>query len=104
MAAGSSAADAIVPIEEVLLLPGVPSLATWEANDPLAQLPEALQQRLASLLDELKALYGPPSQAITDAERARNQLAVTQAEVAKTVAEAEGEARSAIERARGEAE
>ena len=44
------------------------------------------------------------TQAITDAERARNQLAVTQAEMAKTVAEAEGEARSAIERARGEAE
>lgn len=44
------------------------------------------------------------TQAITDAERARNQLAVTQAEVAKTVAQAEGEARSAIERARGEAE
>jgi regulator of protease activity HflC (stomatin/prohibitin superfamily) len=44
------------------------------------------------------------TQATTDAERARNQLAVTQAEVAKTVAEAEGEARSAIERARGEAE
>jgi regulator of protease activity HflC (stomatin/prohibitin superfamily) len=44
------------------------------------------------------------TQAITDAERARNQLAVTQAEVAKSVAEAEGEARSSIERARGEAE
>lgn len=44
------------------------------------------------------------TQAITDAERARNQLAVTQAEAAKTVAEAEGEAKSAIERARGEAE
>ena len=44
------------------------------------------------------------TQAITDAERARNQLAVTQAEVAKTVAEAEGDARSAIEHARGEAE
>jgi len=44
------------------------------------------------------------TQAITDAERARNQLAVTQAEMAKTVAEAEGQARSAIERARGEAE
>jgi regulator of protease activity HflC (stomatin/prohibitin superfamily) len=44
------------------------------------------------------------TQAITEAERARNQLAVTQAEVAKSVAEAEGEARSAIERARGEAE
>ncbi|MBV9339766.1 MAG: SPFH domain-containing protein [Acidobacteria bacterium] len=44
------------------------------------------------------------TQAITDAERARNQLAVTQAEVAKAVAAAEGEARSAIERARGEAE
>ncbi len=44
------------------------------------------------------------TQAITEAERARNQLAVTQAEVAKTVAQAEGDARSAIERARGEAE
>ncbi len=44
------------------------------------------------------------TQAITEAERARNQLAVTQAEVAKSVAEAEGEARSQIERARGEAE
>jgi len=55
------------------------------------------------------------TQAITEAERARNQLAVTQAEMAKAVAEAEGEARSqvaraqgdatsAIERARGEAE
>lgn len=44
------------------------------------------------------------TQAITDAERARNQLAVTQAEVAKSVAEAEGEAKAAIEHARGEAE
>ena len=53
-------------------------------------------------------------QAITEAERARNQLAVTQAEMAKTVPEAEGEARSQveprregtsmIERAHGEAE
>jgi regulator of protease activity HflC (stomatin/prohibitin superfamily) len=43
------------------------------------------------------------TQAITEAERARNQLAVTQAEVAKTVAEAEGEARSQVERARGDA-
>ncbi|MEO8778457.1 MAG: hypothetical protein ABI389_07265, partial [Rhodanobacter sp.] len=65
--ADPSPADAIFPIEEVLLRPGVLSLVTWAANDPLAQLPEALQQRLASLLDELKTLYGPPSQAITDA-------------------------------------
>jgi regulator of protease activity HflC (stomatin/prohibitin superfamily) len=43
------------------------------------------------------------TQAITEAERARNQLAVTQAEMAKAVAEAEGEARSEVERARGEA-
>lgn len=43
------------------------------------------------------------TQAITEAERARNQLALTQAEMAKTVAEAEGEARSQVERARGEA-
>src|SRR5690348_1033480 len=44
------------------------------------------------------------TQAITEAERARNQLAVTQAEMAKTVAEAQGEANSAIERARGDAQ
>jgi regulator of protease activity HflC (stomatin/prohibitin superfamily) len=43
------------------------------------------------------------TQAITEAERARNQLAVTQAEMAKIVAEAEGQARSEVERARGEA-
>ena len=39
----------------------------------------------------------------TEAERARNQRAVTQAEMAKAVAEAEGEARSQIARAHGEA-
>jgi regulator of protease activity HflC (stomatin/prohibitin superfamily) len=44
------------------------------------------------------------TQAITEAESARNQLAVTQAEVAKMVAQAEGDAKSQIERARGEAE
>ena len=43
------------------------------------------------------------TQAITEAERARNQLAITQAEMAKMVAEAEGQARSEVERARGEA-
>jgi regulator of protease activity HflC (stomatin/prohibitin superfamily) len=43
------------------------------------------------------------TQAITEAERARNQLAVTQAEMAKSVAEAEGEAKSQIARAQGEA-
>ena len=44
------------------------------------------------------------TQAITEAERARNQLAVTQAEMNKEVAQAEGEAKGQIERARGEAE
>ncbi len=43
------------------------------------------------------------TQAITEAERARNQLAVTQAEMAKAVAEAEGEAKSQIARAQGQA-
>lgn len=43
------------------------------------------------------------TQAITEAERARNQLAVTQAEMAKIVAEAEGQARSEIARAQGDA-
>jgi regulator of protease activity HflC (stomatin/prohibitin superfamily) len=44
------------------------------------------------------------AQAIQDAERARNELAKTEAEAAKTVAEAEGEAKAAVTRANGEAE
>src|ERR1700761_8542886 len=44
------------------------------------------------------------AQAVQDAERARNELAKTQAEAAKTVAEAEGEAKAAVTRANGEAE
>jgi regulator of protease activity HflC (stomatin/prohibitin superfamily) len=51
----------------------------------------------------IEQAIGQKTQAITEAERARNQLALTQAEMAKIVAQAEGEARSAIERARGEA-
>lgn len=44
------------------------------------------------------------AQAIQDGERARNELAKTQAEAAKTVAEADGEAKAAVTRANGEAE
>jgi regulator of protease activity HflC (stomatin/prohibitin superfamily) len=44
------------------------------------------------------------ARAIQDAERARNELAMTQAEAAKKVAEAEGDAQSQINRAKGEAE
>ncbi|WP_245818088.1 SPFH domain-containing protein [Granulicella rosea] len=44
------------------------------------------------------------AQAIQDAERARNELAKTQAEAAKTVAEAEGNAKAEVTRAQGEAE
>ena len=44
------------------------------------------------------------AQAIQDVERARNELAKTQAEAAKTVAEADGEAKAAVRRANGEAE
>jgi len=44
------------------------------------------------------------AQAIQDAERARNELAKTEAEAAKTVAEAEGEAKAEVTRAQGEAE
>ena len=44
------------------------------------------------------------AQAIQDAERARNELAKTQAEAAKQIAEAEGEAKSSVTRAQGEAE
>jgi len=44
------------------------------------------------------------ARAIQEAERARNELAMTQAEAAKKIAEAEGDAQSAINRAKGEAE
>ncbi len=44
------------------------------------------------------------AQAIQDAERARNELAKTQAEAAKQIAAAEGDAKSAVTRAQGEAE
>jgi regulator of protease activity HflC (stomatin/prohibitin superfamily) len=44
------------------------------------------------------------AQAIQDAERARNELAKTQAEAAKQVAAADGDAKAAVTRAQGEAE
>lgn len=44
------------------------------------------------------------ARAVQEAERARNELAMTQAEAAKKIAEAEGDAQSAINRAKGEAE
>ncbi len=44
------------------------------------------------------------AQAIQDAERARNELAKTQAEAAKQIAAADGEAKASVTRAQGEAE
>jgi len=44
------------------------------------------------------------ARAIQEAERARNELAMTQAEAAKKIAEAEGDARSMVLRAKGEAD
>jgi regulator of protease activity HflC (stomatin/prohibitin superfamily) len=44
------------------------------------------------------------ARAVQEAERARNELAMTQAEAAKKIAEAEGDAQSQINRAKGEAE
>jgi regulator of protease activity HflC (stomatin/prohibitin superfamily) len=44
------------------------------------------------------------AQAIQDAERARNELAKTQAEAAKEIAAAEGDAKATVTRAQGEAE
>jgi regulator of protease activity HflC (stomatin/prohibitin superfamily) len=44
------------------------------------------------------------AQAIQEAERAKNELATTQAEAAKKIAEAEGDAKSQVTRARGEAD
>src|SRR5579864_1287733 len=44
------------------------------------------------------------AQAIQQAERAKNELATTQAEAAKKIAEAEGDAKSQVTRAQGEAD
>jgi regulator of protease activity HflC (stomatin/prohibitin superfamily) len=44
------------------------------------------------------------AQAIQEAERAKNELATTQAEAAKKIAEAEGDAKSQVTRAQGEAD
>lgn len=44
------------------------------------------------------------AQAIQQAERARNELATTQAEAAKKIAEADGDARAMVTRAQGEAD
>jgi regulator of protease activity HflC (stomatin/prohibitin superfamily) len=44
------------------------------------------------------------ARAIQEAERARNELAMTQAEAAKKIAEAEGDAKSLVLRAQGEAD
>src|SRR6202140_3175154 len=44
------------------------------------------------------------AQAVQQAERARNELATTQAEAAKKIAEAEGDAKSLVTRAQGEAD
>ena len=44
------------------------------------------------------------AQAIQEAERAKNELATTQAEAAKKIAEAEGDAKSTVMRAQGEAD
>jgi regulator of protease activity HflC (stomatin/prohibitin superfamily) len=44
------------------------------------------------------------AQAIQQAERARNELATTPAEAAKKIAEAEGDAKSVVTRAQGEAD
>ncbi|HEX8816079.1 MAG TPA: SPFH domain-containing protein [Terriglobales bacterium] len=44
------------------------------------------------------------AQAIQEAERAKNELATTQAEAAKKIAEADGDAKSQVTRAQGEAD
>jgi regulator of protease activity HflC (stomatin/prohibitin superfamily) len=44
------------------------------------------------------------AQAIQEAERAKNELATTQAEAAKKIAESEGDAKSQVTRAQGEAD
>ncbi len=44
------------------------------------------------------------AQAIQEAERAKNELALAQAEAAKKIAEADGDAKSAVARAKGEAD
>ena len=62
---------------------------------------------LAAGIAAAAGLGAPPAakaQAIQQSERAQNELATTQAEAAKKIAEADGEAKSAVTRAKSEAD
>jgi regulator of protease activity HflC (stomatin/prohibitin superfamily) len=54
--------------------------------------------------DVIAAAITAKAQAIQQAERARNELATTQAEAAKKIAEADGDAKSMVTRAQGESD
>ncbi len=85
----------------------------------LSRVQEMIQKKVATVGVEVQqfGFIGAPrvptmiaqsitakAQAIQEAERARNELATTQAEAAKKIAEAEGDAKSTVTRAQGEAD
>src|SRR5713226_9115840 len=85
----------------------------------LSRVQEMIQKKVATVGVEVQqfGFIGAPrvptmiaqsitakAQAIQEAERARNELATTQAEAAKKIAEAEGDAKSLVTRAQGEAD
>jgi len=94
-----------------VIIVGLPDLAVRESRERIqAQLaPVGVQIQQFGFIGKprftaaIEQAITQKTQAITEAERARNQLAVTQAEMAKSVAEAEGEAKSQVARAQGEA-
>ncbi|HEY0795762.1 MAG TPA: SPFH domain-containing protein [Acidisarcina sp.] len=106
-------------LNEVASTYSVEQIYGEQKADFLNKVQVLIQQKMASVGVEIQqfGFIGAPrvppviaaaitskAQAIQDAERARNELAKTQAEAAKTVAEAEGEAKAAVTRANGEAE
>jgi regulator of protease activity HflC (stomatin/prohibitin superfamily) len=106
-------------LNEVASTYSVEQIYGEQKTEFLGKVQELIQQKMSPVGVEIQqfGFIGAPrvppviasaitskAQAIQDAERARNELAKTQAEAAKTVAEAEGEAKAAVTRANGEAE
>jgi tetratricopeptide (TPR) repeat protein len=50
------------PVGDLLLLAPMILFLGWEQQDPIAQLPAPLQARLATLLDEVRQIYGEPAE------------------------------------------
>jgi tetratricopeptide (TPR) repeat protein len=74
--AEASPGDAIFPAEKLLLLPVECVLDHWTSSEPESALDARIQDRLAALLQELDALYGPRAAPLRDAVLASDPRAL----------------------------